>query len=534
MSPLVRVRDLVVAFGGRPAVRGVSFDVERGQVVALVGESGSGKSVTARSLLGLCGRGAVVEADELAFDGLDLRSLGERQWRGLRGRRVGLVAQDALGSLDPLRRVGAEVAEPLREHRIVDRVRPEVLRLLADAGVPEPEVRERQWSHQLSGGLRQRALIATALAARPELLIADEPTTALDATVQKQVLGLLRAKAAAGTALLLISHDLAVVADLADYVHVMKDGAVVEHGVPADVLTNPRHPYTRALLNAVPTAERRGRGLSGTIPALDQPDRRVPGRELITVTDVVKRYRVRGRPPITAAAGVSFTVRAGETLGIVGESGSGKSTVGRMLLGLVAPDSGAVEFDGVPWSARAGAERRAARRRIQMIYQDPLASFDPRYTGRQIVTEANPDPERVAELLRLVGLAESQVDRPARELSGGQRQRLAIARALAADPAVIVCDEPVSALDVSIQAQVLDVLVDAQRRLGVAYVFISHDLGVVHHIADRVLVMRDGAVVESGSATAVLAEPRHQYTKDLVAAVPGTVLRQAQSVLKPG
>ncbi|GLZ40821.1 ABC transporter ATP-binding protein [Actinokineospora sp. NBRC 105648] len=526
-GPLVRVRGLAVDFGA-PAVRGVSFDVERGQVVAIVGESGSGKSVTARTLVGLAGETARIRADELTFDGIDLTGLG-RRWRELRGRRIGLVVQDALGSLDPLRRVGAEVAEALREHRIVPRaaVGETVLDLLAQAGIPEPAVRARQYPHQLSGGLRQRALIAAALAAGPDLLIADEPTTALDATVQRQVLALLRERAAAGTAVLLISHDLAAVAELADHVHVMRDGVFVEEGPPSQVLAAPRHPYTRALLAAIPTAATRGRSLSGTIPSLDEPGGRPePGREVVAVRGVAKAFRIRGRAPITAARDVSFTVRAGETLGIVGESGSGKTTVGRMLLGLVAPDTGTVAFDGQDWAALRGKERRAARRRVQMIYQDPLSSFDPRYTARQVVAEPA-GHARVPELLGLVGLDEATVDRPARELSGGQRQRLAIARALAAEPEVIVCDEPVSALDVSIQAQVLDVLVDVQRRLGVAYVFISHDLGVVHHVADRVLVMRDGEVVESGDVTEVFARPRHWYTRELIAAAPGRAVAGA-------
>ncbi|MEU4537352.1 ABC transporter ATP-binding protein [Streptosporangium sp. NPDC023825] len=531
---LLSVRDLAVRFpagrGHVDAVRGVSFRIDRGQVVAIVGESGSGKSVTARSLVGLAGDGADVRAGELAFGGLDLRRVRGRRWRALRGRRIGFVLQDALGSLDPLRRVGAEVAEPLREHRIVPpkEIGDEVVRLLGSVGVPFPESRARQYSHEMSGGLRQRALIASALAARPDLLIADEPTTALDATVQRQVLRLLSERAGDGTAILLVSHDLGVVAEIADHVYVMKGGRFVEDGPTRKVLQAPSHPYTRTLVAA---ALGRGRGAArgaGTAPAAPDPDP-APGQVVLRAGGLVKRYRLPGRGAFTAVDEVSVEVRAGETLGIVGESGSGKTTVGRLLLGPVAPDAGRVEVDGRPWTGLRGPERRTARRRVQMIYQHPLASFDPRYTARQLLEEplraegvpgAAERARRVAELLEHVGLGEGVLGRRARELSGGQRQRLAIARALAPRPDVIICDEPVSALDAVIQAQVLDVLADVQERLGVAYVFISHDLGVVRRISHEAVVMKDGKVVESGDIRKVFEAPEHQYTKTLLDAVP--------------
>ncbi|GAA2986007.1 ABC transporter ATP-binding protein [Streptosporangium longisporum] len=552
---LLRVRDLTVGFATRrghvDAVRGVSLRIDRGQVVAIVGESGSGKSVTARSLVGLAGDGARVEAAELAFDGLDLRRVRGRRWRALRGRRVGFVLQDALGSLDPLRRVGAEVAEPLREHRIVPsrQIGAEVVRLLGSAGVPLPESRARQYPHEMSGGLRQRALIASALAARPDLLIADEPTTALDATVQRQVLGLLRERAADGTAILLISHDLGVVTEIADHVYVMKDGRFVEDGPTRTVLRAPSHPYTETLVAA---ALGRGRGPArgasphGPAPAPDPAPAPgpAPGRVVLRAEGLVKRYRLPGRGAFTAVDEVSVEVRAGETLGIVGESGSGKTTVGRLLLGLTAPDAGRVEVNGRPWAELRGPGRRTARRRVQMIYQHPLSSFDPRYTALRLLeeplrAERVPGTERarrVAELLGHVGLGEEVLGRRARELSGGQRQRLAIARALAPRPDVIICDEPVSALDAVIQAQVLDVLADVQERLGVAYVFISHDLGVVRRISHEVAVMKDGRVVESGDIRKVFEAPEHPYTKTLLEAVPR--LHRAgpadsQAILKP-
>ena len=520
---LVAVDGLTVGFGaaGRrvEAVRGVSFRIRRGQVVALVGESGSGKSVTARSLIGLAGRGAETASARFDFDGVDLRPFQARDWRSLRGRRIGYVLQDALGSLDPLRRIGAEVGEALREHRTVPAraVPDEAVRLLAAAGVPQPGLRARQFSHELSGGLRQRALIASALAARPDLLIADEPTTALDTTVQQQVLRLLRERTEDGTAVLLISHDLGVVAEIADYVYVMREGVFVEEGPADQVLRAPVHPYTRALVAAVPD------GTSAVaVPA-------EPGRILLRAEAVAKSYRMPDRSLLRAVDQVSLVVRAGETVGVVGESGSGKSTVGRMLAGLVEPDSGRVLLeDGRSWSVLRGAARRSARRRVQTVHQDPLASFDPRYNARRLLEEPlrsfglprDRRQQRLADLLEQVGLDADVLDRTGRDLSGGQRQRLAIARALAAEPEVVVCDEPVSALDASVQAQVVDLLAQLQRRLGLAYVFISHDLGVVRRLSHQVVVMQDGRAVEAGPVDQVFEDPQHPCTRALLAAVP--------------
>ncbi|MEU6560649.1 ABC transporter ATP-binding protein [Nocardia nova] len=621
-EPQLVVDGLDVVFGSGSdrvhAVRDVSFEVHAGECLAVIGESGSGKSVTARTLMGLTGDGATVTARRLEFSGADLRALDESGWRALRGRRIALVLQDAMVALDPLRRTGSEIAETLRIHAAAPRgsVDDTVLSLLTDVGVPEPERRARQYPHELSGGLRQRALIASAIAAGPDLLLADEPTTALDATVAAQVLDLLRELRAGGMSILLISHDLTVVSRLADRVAVMFGGRVVEYGPAQRILRNPRHPYTRALLAAVPTGDSRGRYLSGNqdrlspesrnrsvpesgshalpgnqpsagaapsggcpyasrCPHADEqcarelpplavhpardgydahddiahdvrcwyPDAVVaaplripfvvptgpaaPARTLLEVDSIGKSYRVPGGGRQHAVREVSFRLRSGEVLGVVGESGSGKTTTGRIVLGLTRPDTGTVRFDGLPWSELRERRRRPHRHRIQAIYQDALGSFDPRLTVAGILGAAiarggvprGPGRRtRALELLDQVGLAATVLDRRPRDLSGGQRQRVGIARALAPGPEILVCDEPVSALDVSVQAQILDLLTSLQHELGVAMLFISHDLGVIHHLSDRILVMKDGRIVEDGEATRVFARPRDPYTRQLLAA----------------
>jgi peptide/nickel transport system ATP-binding protein len=535
---LLRVENLRVVFGDRrtrrSVVNGISFSLAPGKCLGLVGESGSGKSVTARTLVGLTGGGSQVQADWLEFDGRSVLGLNDRQWGAIRGKDIGFILQDALVSLDQLRPVGKEVEEALRLHKwgTPTERRGRAIELLGLVGVPDPEVRSHQRPHELSGGLRQRALIASAIALDPKLVIADEPTTALDVTVQAQVLDELEATKRRGKALILISHDLAVVSQLADTVAVMIGGEIVEYG-PADALfARPRHEYTKALIEAIPSAESRGARLSPTPrrvslgPVTPRPASSTP---VLEAEGLVKRFRGPDGVDRTVVDGVSFTLARGETLGIVGESGSGKTTTARIALALSEPNEGEVRLAGEPWTAVAEKQRRARRRQITAVYQDPLSSFDPRWSVQQVLvdslsssdyTTAGQRQERVGELLALVGLEDEHRYRRPLQLSGGQRQRVAIARALGPEPGVIVCDEPVSALDVSIQAQVLDLLADLQSELQVSYLFISHDLGVIHHVSDRVLVMSEGKVVEHGSADDVLIHPRHPYTQRLVASLP--------------
>lgn len=548
---LVDIAGLSVGFtdanGGTPLVSGVDLAIRRGECVALVGESGSGKSITARSLLNLSGDGAILDAKRFLIGGRDASRFRASDWRKLRGTVTGLVMQDALVSLDPLRTIGQEVGEALKAHgtaRGRSDLAGRVVDVLKKVGIPDPERRAAQYAHQLSGGLRQRALIASAIATGPDLIIADEPTTALDVSVQAQVIALLAQRVREGAGLLLISHDLAVVAGIADRVLVMRGGRVVDSGATADVLHCPRHPYTRQLLAAVPSADSKGHRLASArydhapadgsrsiVRILREPLTLRPPVTPATVLEVkhvTKRYAQRRAANARFAPAlddVSFSVRAGEVVGIVGESGSGKSTCAKIVLGLLEPDAGDVRLLGEAWSNVPEAERRHRRARLQYIPQDSLSSFDPRYRvsdviGENLAGNKRSKRDRIARLLDDVGLDATYLDRYPRSLSGGQRQRVSIARALAVEPDLIVCDEPVSALDVSIQAQVLDLLGELQARLGTALLFISHDLGVVQHIADRVLVFHHGRIVESGSVAHVFANPEDDYTRSLLAALP--------------
>ena len=549
-APVVEVQGLSIGFaganGGKPIVVDFDLTIRPGECVALVGESGSGKSITARSLLNLAGDGAKTAVHRFEIKGRDARSFGEADWRKLRGTVTGLVMQDALVSLDPLRTIGQEVAEVISSHRILTdagAIRDRTLQTLGKVGIPNPADRALQYAHQLSGGLRQRALIASAIAADPDLIIADEPTTSLDVTVQAQVLQVLAERIREGAGLLLISHDLAVVAGIADRVIVMRDGRVVDSGPTRDVLTHPRHPYTRQLIAAIPSGRSRGSRLASarfepgasdatavSIVREPLPQRQAAGEVVLEVKEISKSFiapKAAGRAKSVVLQDISFDVRAAEVVGIVGESGSGKSTCAKIVLGLLHPDDGEVTLLGEPWSSVAEAGRRRLRRKLQYIPQDALSSFDPRYRVRNIIAENLPSADsriarldRIVSLLELVGLSADHLDRVPRSLSGGQRQRVSIARALAAEPAIIVCDEPVSALDICIQAQVLDLLAELQSRLGTALLFISHDLGVIEHLCDRVLVFQNGRIVEQGGAEAVLRQPQHAYTRSLLASVP--------------
>ncbi|MEO9245755.1 ABC transporter ATP-binding protein [Pseudomonas inefficax] len=526
-APLVDIRGLHVSFNGVPVVHGVDLQLRAGQCLALVGESGSGKSVTARTLVGLTGAGADVQAQRLAFARQDLRQLDERAWQRLRGEHIGFVMQDALGSLDPLRRVGAEIEEPLLLHTdlAAEQRRLRVLELLRQVGVPEPEVRARQYPWQLSGGLRQRALIASAIACQPRLLIADEPTTALDATVQAQILDLLEQLRERDNSLLMVSHDLAVVARLADWVAVMRHGVVVEQGSVEQILQDPQDPYTQRLLSAARAVHFK----RPAAPALALMENVVDEQTVVLeARGLSKAFAGPDGRLRQVLDDVSLQLRAGQTLGVVGESGSGKSTLGRILLGLERPEQGSLQLAGQDWLALSAAQQRQARQGIQVVFQDPLASFDPRYTVLRVLAEALAHAgvpralqrTEAAALLERVQLPAGLLERRPLELSGGQRQRIAIARALAMKPRVLVLDEPVSALDVSVQARILALLAELKAELNLACLFISHDLGVVEQVSDHVLVMQGGRVVEQGAAAQVLGQPRQAYTRALLDAVP--------------
>ncbi|MCX7522226.1 ABC transporter ATP-binding protein [Microbacterium sp. STN6] len=534
---LLTVSGLSVRFGrtAPPVVDDVSFEIRPGECLALVGESGSGKSVTARTLVGLTGGDARVSAESLVFDGAPLLSASAAAWRRIRGARIGFVLQDALVSLDPLRTVGREIDDALRLHTrlgAADRHR-RVIDALTDAGVPDPALRAGQRAGQLSGGLRQRALIASAVVLNPSLVIADEPTTALDVGVQQQVLGLLEKLRAGGTGLLLISHDLSLVARVADRVAVMRDGRIVETGATEAVLGDPQQEYTKTLLAAVPWSQARGtrltveaRAAAETRAVTDRDD--AHGSAALEITDVSKAFRTPAGT-LQAVRDVSLRLEPGTTLGLVGESGSGKSTTARIALGLLAPDAGQVRLLDQEWAPLPERERRPRRHLLGAVYQDALSSFDPRWSVGGILTDALTGgasrsirryEDEVAALLRSVGLNPDLMRRRTHGLSGGQRQRVSIARAIAPGPRVLICDEPVSSLDVSVQAQVLDLLDELQEQRNLSYLFISHDLGVIRHISDRVAVMSEGRIVETGATETVFSDPRHPYTRRLLTAVP--------------
>ena len=527
-APVLAVRDLTVAFPGETGrvVDSVGFDLHAGRVLALVGESGSGKSLTAMSVLGLVPTTADV-GGSIRLDGEELLGADARRLRAVRGGRVGTVFQEPMSAFDPVYRVGDQIAEAIRTHATAGRrsaVASRVVELLGVVGLQDPDRIASSFPHQLSGGQLQRAMIAMAISNDPVVLIADEPTTALDVTVQAGILDLLRSLAAdRGTAILLITHDMGVVADLAEDVVVLRQGVVVESGTAEQVLLRPAHAYTRELLASVPTLDADGAAADGADPA-DAPER----DRVAALDQAVVAYRSRGRR-LAALDGVDLRIGAGEVVGLVGESGSGKSTAGRALAGLVPLAAGGAVVAGVDLASAGRRARRAVRARIGFVFQDPASSLNPRTTVGWSIAEplvlhtdrsAAERAARVTELLEAVRLPAGFASRYPHELSGGQRQRVAIARALALDPDLLIADEPTSALDVSVQAAVLDLLDDLQRRRGFACLLISHDLAVVRRLADTVVVLRDGRVVEQGPTSRVLTDPEDPYTRRLLAAVP--------------
>jgi len=525
-APILTIDDLSIeaVTGGerRPLVTGVSLEIGAGRALGVVGESGSGKSLTMLAAMGLLPEGVRISGGRIILDGRDVTTLSDRELRSTRGRIAAMIFQDPMSSLDPLRSVGAQVATAVRVHaprlsRAAARRR--AVELLESVGVRQAAERAAARPHQWSGGMRQRAMIAMAIAHDPLLLIADEPTTALDVTVQAQVMALLDdVRERTGSALALVTHDLGVVAQHTDEIAVMRAGRIVERGTTRGVLTAPSEDYTRRLLAAIPSAHLPP---ARTRPAAAGTD---TGAAL-EVTDLVVAYPGHRGATVRAVDGVSLRVRAGETLAVVGESGCGKSSLLRAILGLTPAASGSIAFAGVPMAPSISGRTGADRARAQIVFQDPSSALDPRVSIARTVAEPLRvrrafSPERVRSLLDAVGLDASFDERLPRRLSGGQRQRVGIARALALDPALVLLDEPVSALDVSIQAQVLDLLRELQREHGLAYLFVSHDLGVVRGIADRVVVMQSGRIVEEGATEDVFTDPQHPYTRTLLDAIP--------------
>ena len=530
-EPLLRVTGLVTTFTTAEetvrAVDGVSFDVGPGQILGIVGESGSGKSVTSRSIMRMVRKPGEITDGRIELRGRDLLALSSAEMREVRGKEIAMIFQDPQAALNPVIKIGEQIAEALRIHGVFgDEARRRTLELLAQVGIPEPEKAANRYQHEYSGGMRQRVVIAIALANKPSVLIADEPTTALDVTIQAQILQLLRdLRDELGIAIIFITHDMGVVAEICDDVLVMYKGKVVEHGPVRRILDSPEHPYTIGLMNAVPRMDAPLRapfsddGTSG--PALEVVNLR---------TDVMagRRGIFRRLAPFYAVDGVSLQVSRGETLSLVGESGCGKSTLSRTIVGIQRPASGTIVVGGRDVTQATPANRAAVVAGVQYVFQDPYSSLNPRRTAGQSLEEAlgqagvprRDIPDRAVELLERVGLGANYLNRYPFAFSGGQRQRVGIARALAGRAEVLILDEPVSALDVSIQAEILDLLTRLQTELGLGYLFISHDLAVVREISHRVAVMYKGKIVETGTAAEVFDEPQHEYTQKLLASTP--------------
>ena len=560
-QPIARFENLKVEFqtqdGPVEAVKGVSFDIAAGETVAIVGESGSGKSVSSLSLMRLVEYGGGEISDgRLLFDRgdagqVDLRTMDAKDMRAIRGREIGMIFQEPMTSLNPVFTIGRQLIEGLRLHMGMSKVaaRNRAIDLLRQVRIPEAERRLGQYPHELSGGMRQRVVIAMALACEPRLLIADEPTTALDVTIQAEILGLMnKLKKDTGTAVMFITHDMAVVAQMADRVVVMFRGEKVEEGLVEDIFENPQHPYTQNLLAAVPKlGEMRGEPTPKPLSLIGQPEKSLIGsvpptqEVLLDVRNLTTRFNVKGGffrrtvARVHALENVSFSIKKGATLSLVGESGSGKSTCGRSILRLEEPQSGSIRLGNTDILALDSAGLRDARRDMQMVFQDPFASLNPQMTLADQVAEPLKNynmaqgselMDRVARLFDRVELPRAFMRRFPHELSGGQRQRIAIARALALNPKLLIADEAVSALDVSVQAQVLNLMLELQAELGISMLFISHDMAVVERVSHHVAVMYLGRIVEMGTRQEVFEDPRHEYTKTLMAAVPVADPRQ--------
>lgn len=564
MTPLLDIRDLTIAFDDSVAVDGVSFHINAGETVAVVGESGSGKSVTSLAAMGLLGAGGRIPGGSIRLrrrDGSvdDLAHLPEPALRRIRGAEIAMIFQEPMTSLNPLLSIGDQIAETMVTHRALPmtEARTQALRMLELVRIPDAAGAMGRHPHQLSGGMRQRVMIAMALCCRPSLLIADEPTTALDATVQAQILSIIRSlQADFGMAVLFISHDMGVVAEMADRVVVMRRGVVIETGDVEAVFHTPQQPYTQALLAAAPRLGAmagkpwpepyrvEGGAAQPSIPRMrEQGEPPVLSVRDLTTRFVARRDIIgRARTRVHAVEGVSLDIDPGETLSLVGESGCGKSTIGRSIMGLVQPEAGRILFEGVSMGGEGRRHRAPLHRGIQYVFQDPFASLDPRLSiGASIaepmrvhgLAKGEAVGRRVADLLDQVGLPVSSAARFPHEFSGGQRQRVCIARALAAQPRLIIADESVAALDVSVQAQIVDLLIDLQRDTGVSYLFISHDMAVVERISHRVAVMYLGQIVEIGTRQAIFENPQHAYTKRLIAAAPAADPAQRRPIRPP-
>ena len=547
---ILSVKDLVVKFSLRgqelTALRGVSMELYKGESLAIVGESGSGKSVFCKSFIGMLDKNGWVESGEIWYNGTDIAKYKkDEDWIKIRGKEIAIVFQDPMTSLNPLQTVGTQIREALELHQGLKGVaaQEKAIEILSDVGILEPEKRVKDYPHQFSGGMRQRVVIAIAIACNPKILICDEPTTALDVTVQKKILDHLHMLTdSLGTAVLFITHDLGLAAERAQHIVVMYKGQVVESGPSLEVLQHPQHPYTKRLVAAAPSlasqriisVKEHGGDATAVMEHAVNEDSLKKGEAIITVDHLTKEFKLpRKKEMFKAVDDVSFSIKKGTTLAIVGESGSGKSTVANMVLKLLEPTAGTVTYDGKDISGFKGKELLDFRRHVQPVFQNPYGSLDPMYSIYRSIEEPlrhgigdkKSRAKRVRELIDMVELPESVMSRYPNELSGGQRQRIAIARAMALDPDVIVCDEAVSALDVLVQDQVLRLLNDLQAEKGLSYLFITHDLAVVRQIADEVVVMQHGKLVEHATTDEVFDHPKKQYTRDLLDAIPGGKLQ---------